>query len=601
MEEFPNSDLNIILCRKCLKNGEYLIPLFHLNELNEIEYKCSKNHIIEKNDIIIEKLNEKLIILLSQCTDEEHINNYQDQDKIFCAWCDKCGKNICQIDVGKDLKRNHDYILYMKIIPDLQYEIIIKEKLNKLKGLIDRYNIICPDAKDEIKYLNNTYNRNYMNYNLYYNKKIINYQTINNILFNSNDDFNEKSFEEFESILKIKRYKFFYKELLNINSLTEINKKEFETVLPPDGKIIPFIKKNTDINNKYFGVYGLSFGKITIIDDTGKKINELLLKPSDPYFNDFLVLFQDDILISYNLSDFSIYYFSEDYSSYELHTIGVGSKKFHFDYFGRYNNFHLNKKFIKTSSNNYILIMEGEAFLIDLNKYIINFFFSKNSKENLKLLNFNNNVILNANSALYKENNNIYEGLIVTYIIKNKNTSFGIELLNENLKKILEIEFNTKYINKNNNTNYILEINYNYLNETILVFINSKIHQLSSVTKEIVTIYDISPSILDINFFFYDSKEIIFFYHYNEKNKKLEQIIIIINKKNNKIYQYIWDEKLLILKKEYTFLNIKNVLPLFTHDIFDNLNNNNRKDSNLGKKYIEEILVIDSDNFIILN
>ena len=440
-----------------------------------------------------------------------------------------------------------------------------------------------------------------MNYNLYYNKKIINYQTINNILFNSNDDFNEKSFEEFESILKIKRYKFFYKELLNINSLTEINKKEFETVLPPDGKIIPFIKKNTDINNKYFGVYVQSDGKITIIDDTGKKINELLLKPSDPYFNDFLVLFQDDILISYNLSDFSIYYFSEDYSSYELHTIGINSINFHFNYFGRYNNFHLNKKFIKTSSNNYILIMEGEAFLIDLNKYIINFFFSKNSKENLKLLNFNNNVILNANSALYKENNNIYEGLIVTYIIKNKNTSFGIELLNENLKKFLEIEFNTKYINKNNNTNYILEINYNYLNETILVFINSKIHQLSSVTKEIVTIYDISPSILDINFFFYDSKEIIFFYHYNEKNKKLEQIIIIINKKNNKIYQYIWDEKLLVLKKEYTFLNIKNVLPLFTHDIFDNLNNNNRKDSNLGKKYIEEILVIDSDNFIILN
>ena len=99
MEEFPNSDLNIILCRKCLKNGEYLIPLFHLNELKEIEYKCSKNHIIGKNDIIIEKLNEKLIILLSQCTDEEHINNYQDQDKIFCAWCDNCGKNICQIDV----------------------------------------------------------------------------------------------------------------------------------------------------------------------------------------------------------------------------------------------------------------------------------------------------------------------------------------------------------------------------------------------------------------------------------------------------------------------------------------------------------------------
>ena len=66
----------------------------------------------------------------------------------------------------------------------------MKEKLDKLKSLIDRYENFFPNGKGILKYLIKTYNRNFMNYNLYYNEKIINYQTCVNVLFNNKDDFN---------------------------------------------------------------------------------------------------------------------------------------------------------------------------------------------------------------------------------------------------------------------------------------------------------------------------------------------------------------------------------------------------------------------------
>jgi len=153
---------HVILCKKCLDVHEYYIPIFYLSETKKIGYKCSKNHLIEEKDICKKILTENLFLSLSECTNKEHINNYQGQMNNFCAWCENCGKNICQVDLAKDLKRNHDYLLFMHIMPDSQYEIAVKEKLNKLKDLIERYNNLCPDAKKGINYLNKTYERNYI-------------------------------------------------------------------------------------------------------------------------------------------------------------------------------------------------------------------------------------------------------------------------------------------------------------------------------------------------------------------------------------------------------------------------------------------------------
>ena len=83
---------HVILCKKWLENNEYFIPIFYLNNSKEIEYKCSKNHI---DDIEYQVLTEELILKLSQCNDKEHLDNYQGQTHNYCAWCEKCGKNLC--------------------------------------------------------------------------------------------------------------------------------------------------------------------------------------------------------------------------------------------------------------------------------------------------------------------------------------------------------------------------------------------------------------------------------------------------------------------------------------------------------------------------
>ena len=125
----------VILCMKCLENNEYYIPLFELNEFEEIVYKCPKKHIIDKKDICYRLLNDKLRNLLTRCQDENHFRNFIDQDNIFCAWCEKCEKNLCQVDVANDMKRGHNYILYMQIMPDNLFVFNLKEHLDKLKSL----------------------------------------------------------------------------------------------------------------------------------------------------------------------------------------------------------------------------------------------------------------------------------------------------------------------------------------------------------------------------------------------------------------------------------------------------------------------------------
>ena len=177
------------------------------------------------------------------------------------------------------MKRGHDYLFYMQIMPEDKYKITMEEKLNKLKSLIDDYYTFCPDANKEIKYLIMTYNRNFMNFNLYYNENIRNYQTIKNLLFNSNDDFNNETYKEFEKILKEKRYKFLYKEILGKKETNLVNKTEMNIILE-DGKIIvPLIKESKEINDKkniYFALFSNpEILRLEIFDNFGNLINDI--------------------------------------------------------------------------------------------------------------------------------------------------------------------------------------------------------------------------------------------------------------------------------------------------------------------------------------
>ena len=104
----------VLLCWKCYEQGEYNIPLFELNEFNEIEYKCVKRHIISKKDISYQPLNEKIKEKLTVCNNKEHYD--QGQPSVFCAFCEICEKNICNFCRMEDKNRGHDCIVYKEIM-----------------------------------------------------------------------------------------------------------------------------------------------------------------------------------------------------------------------------------------------------------------------------------------------------------------------------------------------------------------------------------------------------------------------------------------------------------------------------------------------------
>jgi hypothetical protein len=588
----------VILCKKCLEKGEYYIPLYYLSESKKIEYTCSKNHLIEEGDICYKILTKKLFISLSECTDKQHKNNYQGQSSNFCAWCEKCGKNICQVDLAKDLKRNHDYLLFMHIMPDSQYIITVKEKLNKLKDLIEKYNTLCPDAKEEINYLKKTFERNYMNFDLYYNKKILNYQTINNIIFNSCDDFNNKSFELYENIFMQKRYKFFYKEILDKKHVNDINKIDIRVKLLINEEIIIFNNKN----EIYFAIYNSGFNYIIIYDNKGNKINQISLffLLYDPY-----LMVYNNILFTYDHYKIVIIYFSENFKTNEILNLYLDYKQieindlnnFDIGNFFLFDNLYKDQKLIKTSSNNFFFLTNRKPYSINLEKYL-----DKNIVNSIPgkvaLKNLNNDYILKANNAFYKYNNDILEGIIYICGVKKKEDkyTYTIKILDEKLKNIFQIDFKCSYDYYYFNSTFF-DFNYNYLNDMILIFIGSEIYQINSITKEIVTNYDISNNVSKIQR--NSTLNLITFYNYNEKNKKLEQIIIIMDKISNNIYQLKWDEKLILFKKKFILPKIKNIIPLFHRNNFIDLDNHEDEETKLEKKYDEKILVVESENLLL--
>ena len=61
----------------------------------------------------------------------------------------------------------------------------------------------------------------------------------------------------------------------------------------------------------------------------------------------------------------------------------------------------------------------------------------------------------------------------------------------------MQIDFKCSYDYYYFNSTFF-DFNYNYLNDMILIFIGSEIYQINSITKEIVTNYDISNNVSKI-------------------------------------------------------------------------------------------------------
>ena len=548
----------VLLCMKCLENDEYFIPLYDLNEYGEIIYKCSKKHLIDKKDISYRLLNNKLKYLLTRCQEKNHTSEFIEQgNNIVCAWCEKCEKNICQLEVTNDLKLGHDYTLYMKIMPDKIFINNIKESIDKLKILIYNYKKFCPNEKEDINFLIKTYNRKYMNYNLYNNENIINYQSINNLLFNSYDGFNNELMQYFENNFIKKRYIFLYKEILDIKSTTKINKTVINIAQNYfDNIITPLIRDDNNIA-AYLCITNIYYKRkdIKIYNKTGNIINNFEL------FDNYDVLpYKNDLMIFYNSGNIILVYFTDNYKNHFFINIHLELNSIYL--------FTPTSKLIKTSSDNFLLLYNQYVYSIPLLEHLKYDNDNKNIKLVSKQLNSDKERILYINSIYYKNDNDILEGAVSALACLDKDNKLSnkclIKLMNEDLKIISEIEFKYPFIEKTKKKDVkIYDINYNYLNNMILLFIEKEIYQIDVISKQVVTIYDISSFI---------PKNIISLFNYNENINKLEQIIILISQNNeDNIYLINWDEKNLLFKKSYALNDIKNIIPLYTPRIFKDL------------------------------
>ena len=600
----------VLLCKQCLDQDEYLIPTYELNSFNEVQYKCPKNHITGKNDIFLIVLDEETKRRLTHCNDEDHICLGLDEETVFGAWCEECKKNLCELDISNNT--GHNFLPYKNIMPDDQVKLKLKEKLEKLKVLIDKYTLFYSNEKETKKYLIKTYNRNFMNYNLFYNEKIVNYQTCLNILFNNNDDFKENSFELYEDNLNKKEYISIYQDILNTKQLDKINAKILKRKFLGKEIIIPLLKEGNNKNAKneiYFAIF-MDFleGKALFIYDIFKNvINKIELKENKNYN---IMKYQNDIIIIYDNSALNIIYFSKNYKNHNLLKLNINyqNKKLssinqRIKTMGYY--FELFMKLLETSSYKLLFLYNYKAYSLDLEKYLNGKINYTISNENLELLLPDSNYALNANNIYYKYNDFILEGVILISFSIEK-TKLEITMLDENLEKKI-LQFDSNFNLSEGKTYTVFDINYNYLNNMISLFINHEIYLLNPTTRQVSTIYDISLYLNgpdDFNYSFsknIKAAEVFSFYYYNEENKKMEQAILLMNNTMKETYQFFWDEKYILLKKKYNPINNIKIMPIISPFVLANLNEEGNYDKIYKvNNFIIGIIRVDSDKLVLI-
>ena len=599
----------VLLCQKCLELDQYTIPTYELSSFNEVQYRCPMDHKIDKNEILLLALDNDIKKRLNQCTKPEHLNMGLDGDHVFYAWCDQCKRNECELDISSDV--GHDYILYEYVKPDDNMKIVLKDKLDKLKALIDKYNKCSPNSIELIHYLTKTYNRNYMNYNLYFNEKILNYQTCINVLFNTNDDFKDNLFDIYEDNLTKFEYVYLYKDLLDQKQTSKLSTRILFRRFMEKEIIIPLIREINDTTRKneiYFGLFTQFLeGKALFIYDSNKnKINKIDITPLD---NFGIIKYQNNIIIIYDSSAFNIIYFSENYKTHQIFKLNIHFPNQNLDSYlnckinGCY--FQLLIKLIKTSSYKFVFLYDGKAYSVDLGKYLDKKINLTDGDEILNPLLKDSNCVLNGNSIYYKYNNMTLEGIIlISYSSITKKSE--IIMLDENLDTILEIEF--KYSFTENYSNGVFYIDYNCINNMISIFINREIYIINSSTKEVTTIYNITNYIMKPkNIYsdiidFHKTVDVVSFYYYNDEKKEIEQDILLTNNYTKDIYHFYWDGKSILLKKKYDAVedNIR-IMPIVSPYILDSLNGEgiHGKD-NRQKNFIEGIIRLDSNKLILV-
>ena len=398
----------VIFCGECTKENKFEIPLCIWNKnLNEIEYKCRRHNKLNENNLFDIKITDKLKIQLKEC--QIHKN------KIFCGWCDECNKNLCQICIGDELRKAHNYILYSSLFDENIEEEFVLKKIKMIKSLFEViknvYSYIDEYSYD-IKSLENIIKCNEIIYNIYFKQKIVNYQTIINLKQNIND-LNENyekfkllcdnidnvfiSFIKGKDINNLNTIKI--PEIKNISKIIILNSEMYDEENNENNK---YIEDNnlSNNNNKVFVLLIKEYNKLLIYNMNGFKINEITLNLNFKIFHE-MIQYKSNILLLFYGSFISFLIFSNDFKEYEF-TDEINIEEFIikdnllFSHSIPLFSLKSKNKIIKIDENTIVIFYLCKIYIIKLNKYLIfkdkryypykNFINEINSTKNIELI-----------------------------------------------------------------------------------------------------------------------------------------------------------------------------------------------------------------------
>ena len=426
----------------------------------------------------------------------------------------------------------------------------------------------------------------YSEFNLYYNEKIQNYQSINNVFLNLIEL--QKEIDLLESIFIENKYKLFFSTILNKEG-NKINKKIFKIPkITQKIKVIPLINNNTDTeydydnkilsNNKYFAIfyfvqkvlyiYDINVNIINIIELEAKldsTINiRLFTKNKEKTINDIeMIQYESNILLIYYKMKFIFIFFSNDFKKNEIIIYNSETSKTEFsDRSSSYPNFryYYKNKLIKINEKDVCLLLYSNIYLINFNDVKNNIILDSKIVLNNIINKIDEEFVLNILPISYKDNNNniIKEMISLSYTNKTQKSNNkyffefdddyyydyfydndlfgkkkGFQLFNK-YKYNINIYSNNLTIKDSFTFNYsnnlflikFLELNYNYINNMLLIFVGENILQISLKTKQIITNYIIQP----LNYLIVKIDD-----NLEEYDKDLFDKSLLITKKDNKI------------------------------------------------------------------
>ena len=424
---------NILLCRECYKENQYIIPNFLIDtNNNEIEYECYKHGILKEDNIFYFKA-WKIKDKLNECQIHKEMK--------FCAWCKICNKNICHSCFPEELKNNHNYILYNSLLTENEVDKFVKNKLINLKKYYEEIKIYYKDVdkyEKKIILLHKIIQSIEYYYNLFFNKNIINYQIVfglRNTMKILMDNYNEYEY------MYNNKYSLFLsfikgKEIKDLNQL-KVSFPEKYRILDTLIFNTELFDEESDINNRNKGynkviflyclnsknkrcilIYNMEGNLLKSIDYDfeGRKLLKFI-----QYKSNILIIFNSENIIYY----FTFYIFSSDFKDYETKKIEINFSILNDDNLVNVANIYKNIPICSFTNG-------PNIFKIENNKILLFFSYTR------YVLKINDASIFN-NSIYYKDNN----------LKKDTNMEKQIELIH-NFKYYLNVIpiYNTNIDNK---------------------------------------------------------------------------------------------------------------------------------------------------------